>query len=147
MTKAAVKFLQTYVKEMIDVGGENLPKAISVQLGANLGKMYQKKDILSFEKGLKKMYKVLKGKPRILKIDDNTFDITIKYKGNFCPIGGSWNSKIAKLFQDSVCIPYTQGFLTSYNASKTYKTEIKKCILFNGNSFCKWMLHLEKKQQ
>ena len=147
MTKAAVKFLQAYIKEMMDLGGQNLPKAISSELGAKLGQMYQKKDILNFEKGLKKMYKVLNGKPKILKIDDKTYDITINYKRNFCPIGGHHNPQFAKQFQDSVCTPYTIGFLNSYDASKKYKGEIEKCIISSGNCYCKYILHMEEKLQ
>jgi len=146
MTKAAVKFLQAYFKAMMDFGNQDTSKAISTDLGAKLGKMYQKMNIVNFEKGLKKMYKVLKGKPKILKIDDKNYDVTITYKKPFCPIGGSWNIKIAKQFQDSVCIPYTQSFLNSFEPNYKFKGEIKKCILFNGTSFCKYKLHIEEEE-
>ena len=32
--KDVLKFFQAYIKEMIDVGGNNLPKAISVKSGS-----------------------------------------------------------------------------------------------------------------
>ena len=41
----ALKFFQSYIKEMIDVGGANLPKSISASLGAKLGKILQKKGV------------------------------------------------------------------------------------------------------
>jgi len=142
MAKAAMKFLQAYVKNMVEIGGQNLPKAISADLGAKLSQMYQKRDIADFEKGLKKMYKALNGKPKILKIDDKTYDITIKYQRNSCPIGGHHNPQFAKQFQDSVCSPYTIGFLNSYDASKKYKGVIEKCIISSGNCYCKYILHM-----
>ena len=36
MTKDALKFFQAFINEMIDVGGANLPKSISMKLGTQI---------------------------------------------------------------------------------------------------------------
>ena len=43
--KDALKFFQAFINEMIDVGGVNLPKSISVSLGAKLGKILKGRGI------------------------------------------------------------------------------------------------------
>ncbi|GAH80770.1 unnamed protein product, partial [marine sediment metagenome] len=48
MTKVSfntLKLFQAYIKEMIEVGGENLPKILSATLGAKLGKAYKERGI------------------------------------------------------------------------------------------------------
>ena len=51
----ALKFFQAYIKEMIDVGGVNLPKSISVSLGAKLGKLLRERGLIGLENSLKKI--------------------------------------------------------------------------------------------
>ena len=74
MTTDALKFFQAYIKEMIDIGGENLPKTISAGLGANLAKIYKEKGISTIEAGLKESYSVLDAKTQVTKINDHTFE-------------------------------------------------------------------------
>ena len=84
--KDVLKFFQAYIKEMIDVGGENLPKAISVKSGSKLGRFYKGRGTsLDMEIILKLFYSGLKGKPTIKKLDDNTYDVSVKYSKKFCP--------------------------------------------------------------
>lgn len=147
MSKDALKFLQSYVRELVDVGGENLPKSISIKLGQKLGQLYKSKGITSYEKGLMGMYKVMNGKPTVTQIDDNNYEVTVKYKNNFCPVGGTLNCEIAELFQNSICIPYTQGFLTSLNPLFKYGGKVQKCIINDNNKFCQYTLHLEEKEK
>ena len=78
MSLDAIKFLQAYIKEMISVGGENLPKTISTTLGAKLGKLYKSKGIKGVEDGLKQCYKVLGSKANIVKISDKKYKVSIK---------------------------------------------------------------------
>ena len=132
---------------MCEVGGPNLPKSISIKLGQKLGLLYKSNGVTTYEKGLKEMYKVMNGTPKVIKIDDNTYNVSVKYRKNFCPVGGTLNRKIAELFQDSICIPYTQGFLTSLNPQFKYIGVIKKCILQDNNKLCQYTLHLEEKEK
>ncbi|MHA2129859.1 MAG: hypothetical protein ACW99L_07805, partial [Promethearchaeota archaeon] len=93
----ALKFFQAYVKEMIDVGGANLPKSISASLGAKLGKLLKERGVTGIENSLKKIYKVLKAKIKIIRINDSMLEITLKYKKSFCPIGGKIKPDRAEL--------------------------------------------------
>ncbi len=131
---------------MIDIGGENLPKAISTKSGAKLGKYYKKKGVsLNIGNTLKQVYSVLNGKPIINQIDENTYEVIIKYPKKFCPIGGSYNPSRAPIFQENICIPYTRGFLNELFPQFITKSEILKCILQNNNKSCHYILKLKRK--
>ena len=93
------------------------------------------------------MYKVMNGKSKIFQVDDKTYEVTVKYPKNFCPVGGTLNRKVAELFQESICKPYTQGFLTSFNPEFKYIGDIHKCIIDDNNKFCQYTLHLEEKEK
>jgi len=131
MTTDALKFLQAYIKEMISIGGENLPKTISARLGAKLAKLYKEKGISSIDSGLKKSYTVL--------------DATAQIK-KFCPIGGKYDPEKADLIQKSVCIPYTVGFLNEMDPQFKYKWDIHECILNTNTNYCRYTLYLEKRE-
>ncbi|MHA2129858.1 MAG: hypothetical protein ACW99L_07800 [Promethearchaeota archaeon] len=74
--KDALKFFQTYIKEMVDVGGKNLPIAISSKLGSKLGKFYKgKKSSLEIDVALNQMYIALNAKPSIKKLDNENYEI------------------------------------------------------------------------
>lgn len=145
MTTDALKFFQAYIKEMIDIGGENLPKTISAGLGANLAKIYKERGISTIEAGLKESYSVLDAKTHITKINDNTFEVLTKHRKKFCPIGGKFNPNRAELIQKSVCIPYTVGFLNELDPDFKYNWTIHDCILENNENCCRYTLYLDKK--
>ena len=141
----ALKFFQSYIKEMIDVGGANLPKSISASLGAKLGKLLQKKGVTGLENSLKRIYNVLNAKTSIKAIDDNTLEISLKYSKRFCPIGGKYNPDKSELIQNTICIPYTVAILNSSHPEFRYSVEIKECILNSNNKFCRYVLVKEQK--
>lgn len=141
MVKDALKFFHAYINEMIDLGGKDLPKTVSTALGAKLANIYKKKEITGLEPALSQIYKVLGGKVSIKKIDENTYDINLKYAKKFCPIGGKKNPKLAKTIQESICIPYTRSFLANLIPNYTFEAEIKECILEeNNNRYCHYIL-------
>lgn len=141
----ALKFFQAYIKEMIDLGGPNLPKSISASLGAKLGKILQKKGVTVLENTLNRIYAVLNAKTSIKSIDDNTLEISLKYSNRFCPIGGKYNPDKSDLIQNSICIPYTAAILNSTHPEFKYTAEIKECILNSNNRHCKYILFKEPK--
>jgi len=141
----ALKFFQAYIKEMIDLGGANLPKSISASLGAKLGKILQKKGVTSLDDSLKRIYNVLNAKTTIKTIDDNTLDISLKYSKRFCPIGGKYNPDKSDLIQNTICIPYTVAILNSAHPEFKYTSEIKECILNSNNRHCRYVLFKEPK--
>ncbi|MFX0024387.1 MAG: hypothetical protein ACFE9S_18860 [Candidatus Hermodarchaeota archaeon] len=141
----ALKFFQAYIKEMIDLGGANLPKSISASLGAKLGKLLQKRGVTSLENSLKRIYNVLNAKTTIKPIDDNTLEISLKYSHRFCPIGGKYNPDKSELIQNTICYPYTAAILNSSHPEFKYSAEIKECILNTNNRHCKYILYKEPK--
>lgn len=142
----ALKFFITWISQCIEVGGPNLPKTISTLLGSKLAKIYKQRGINSFEKALKTSYGVLKGAADIVKKDENTFDVKVKYAKNFCPIGGKYDPNKAELFQKSICTPFTMGFLNAVDTKYKYEGEIHECILNSTGCMCQYTLHLEEKE-
>ena len=145
MVKDALKFFHAYVNEMIEVGGENLPRAVSTKLGAKLAALYKEKGINNLTTALETAYKALGASTSIKKIDENTYLIQLKHSKKFCPIGGKRNPTNAKTIQESICFPYTRSFLTSLFPEFQFETEIKECIVDNSNSHCKYKLKVKKR--
>lgn len=147
MPRDALKFFQAYIYEMIDIGGDNLPKAISTKSGAKLGKLYKRKGMpLNIESALNQIYTALKAKPMIKKLNDNTYEVVVKYRKKFCPIGGAPNRSRAKIFQENICIPYTRGFLNELFPQYKFDSEILNCIPLNDQRTCHYILKIQKKQ-
>ncbi|MFX0029528.1 MAG: hypothetical protein ACFE8B_09980 [Candidatus Hermodarchaeota archaeon] len=131
---------------MIDVGGNNLPKAISSKTGAKLGKLYKKKELpLDIKNALIQIYRALNAKPKVIRINDNTYEVIIKYRKKFCPIGGSGNSSHATLFQENICRPYTRGFLNELFPNYKFESDILNCIPLNNHKTCHYILKVENK--
>ncbi|MFX1281607.1 MAG: hypothetical protein ACFFA3_19815 [Promethearchaeota archaeon] len=140
-----LKFFQAYIKEMIDIGGDNLPKAISVKSGSKLGKFYKEKGFpLDLEVVLKQFYTGLRGNPTIKKIDENNYEVIVKYAKKFCPIGGSYNPSRGTVFQESICIPYTKGFLSEIFPQITTEAEFINCIPLNNKRTCHFILKVKQ---
>ena len=129
---------------MIDVGGANLPKSISVSLGAKLGKLLKKRGVTGLENSLQQIYTVINAKTKIKPIDDNTREVTLKHGSNFCPLGGKYNPERAHLIQDTICIPYTKSMLKSLELDTKYKIEITDCILKTNDKICQYRLRIKE---
>ena len=144
MEKDALKFFQAYIKEMIDLGGDNLPRAIATKSGAKLGKLYKKRGLaLDFKTALKQAYIALKAKPIITKLNEQTYDVILKYSKKFCPIGGSYNPSRASIFQNNICRPYTLGFLNEIIPQFKIKIDFKNCIVASNQKTCHYILRME----
>lgn len=132
---------------MIDIGGNNLPKAISTKSGSKLGKLYKKRVLtLDISVALKQIYSVLRGKTLINKLNDDTYEVIIRYSKKFCPIGGAHNPSRASIFQENICIPYTRGFLNELFPQFTFESEILNCIPLNNQRTCHYILKIKNKK-
>ncbi|MFW9770881.1 MAG: hypothetical protein ACFFEO_01755 [Candidatus Thorarchaeota archaeon] len=148
MVKDALKFFHAYINEMIDLGGENLPRAVSTKLGSKLADIIKAKGYIGLEPALKQIYKVLGAKTSIKKIDDHSYDIVLRYSKRFCPIGGKRNPKQAKIIQNNLCIPYTKSFLSSLLPNFLFEAHIKECILDeHSNRHCNYLLETKLKNE
>ncbi|MFW9828751.1 MAG: hypothetical protein ACFFEY_14255 [Candidatus Thorarchaeota archaeon] len=141
----ALKFFHNFVREMIDVGGQNLPKSISVSLGAKLGKLLKKRGLSNLEESLKKIYTVLNAKTKVHHVNEDTLDISLRYRSNFCPLGGKYNPERAKLIQEILCVPYTIAILNSLNSDYKYNIDVNECILNSHNKVCRYSLYKKLK--
>ncbi|MFX1312030.1 MAG: hypothetical protein ACFFHD_05410 [Promethearchaeota archaeon] len=142
----ALRFFQNFIREMIDIGGPNLPKSISASLGAKLGKIYKERGISGIENGLTRIYNGLNAKPKIESIGDNILEIIVTYPKRFCPIGGYNNPKWAKVIQETICLPYTIAILNTLNSDLKYSIEGRDCILTSNNKTCHYILKIEEKK-
>jgi hypothetical protein len=131
---------------MIDLGGPNLPKTISTRLGAKLAKIYHKMGITDVIEGLRESYRAIKGNSEIEKIGTNIYQVKTKYLRKFCPIGGSPKAgNQAALVQESICKPFTIGFLSELDPSFKYTGVVEECILDSNTKACRFTLQLENK--
>jgi len=148
MSKDALKFFQAFLKEMIEIGGPNFPKSISSELGAKLAKIYKGRGIYGIEHGLRLSYKAMDANPKIERLNQNTLEIKMKYPKSFCPIGGKFrnDAEHAEMIQNSICFPYTYGFLNEMDSNFKYNGTIKECILKNNRDICHYILELEEKK-
>ncbi|MFX1304922.1 MAG: hypothetical protein ACFFBV_06050 [Promethearchaeota archaeon] len=143
--KDALKFFQVYIKEMIDIGGKNLPKTISSKLGTKLGKMYKDRGYtLDIGTALKQIYFALNGKPVIKRLNENSYEVKVRYPRKFCPVGGAYNPSRAPIFQENICIPYTRGFLNQLFPQLTFGEEFLNCIPLNNQRICHYILKIKK---
>ena len=100
--------------------------------------------IKSLEDSLQKIYSVLNAKTKINNIDNNTREITLKYRSNFCPLGGKYNPDRAELIQKTICIPYTKAMLNSLNPDTKYKIELVDCIVKSNSKNCQYILRVKE---
>ena len=146
MDKDALKFFHAYINEMIEVGGENLPRAVSTKLGSKLGELYKKRGLNnSIETALKRSYKVLGATPTIKKVDESIYEVSIKHSKKFCPIGGKRNPSQATIIQDNICYPYTRSFLITMFPELEFHAKINRCILTDNDRYCKYTLKVSEK--
>ncbi|KKM94573.1 hypothetical protein LCGC14_1197000 [marine sediment metagenome] len=122
-----------------------MPKAISVKSGSKLGKFYKARgSIFDMEVVLKQFYAGLKGKPTIKKLDDNTYDVSVKYSKKFCPIGGIHNPSRGSVFQENICIPYMRRFLSEIFPHLTTESDFLNCIPLNNQRTCNYILKVKE---
>jgi len=132
---------------MIEIGGENLPKAISTKSGAKLGKLYKERGIsLDIGNTLKQLYSVLRAKPVIKQLNEKTYEVIVRYSKKFCPIGGAYNPSRAPIFQENICIPYTRGFLNEIFPQFMFESDILNCIPLNNQHTCHYILKIKNKK-
>lgn len=139
-------FFQAFINEMVDVGGANLPKSISVSLGAKLGKILRERGVTGIENSLMRIYNALKAKIRINVNDDNSYDIYLKFSKKFCPIGGKLNPERANIIQETICIPYTTSILNTIHPDLRFHPDFKECIVRSNDNICHYHLKTEEKR-
>ena len=141
MTKDVLKFFQAFIWEMVDIGGENLPRSISSNLGSRLARLYKERNSnANLEQHLKLIYAGLNAKLTLKSSKNKIYEIIIKYPNKFCPIGGCYYPGRADLVRNNICLPYTKGFLKALSPDFQFKIEIKNCIVSDNSKVCRYIL-------
>ena len=142
-TTDIIKFFQAFVRQMVKIGGKNLPKTISSSLGSELGKSYLKKNVLDWKKALTGMITAMGGKLEIVEKEGSWLLIS-HYPTEFCPIGGKPDSVRFADTTDSICIPYLTGYLQGLRQKLTQNPLLTKCIVRDGGKTCEFQIELAK---
>ena len=142
MSNEALKFFHNFIKEMIQIGGANLPKTVSSRLGTKLAQVYKEKGIVSITDALKESYEAIKGWTSVDREDDS-IQVSIKFLKKTCPLGGKYDPDKAGLIQDSICVPYMEAFLKEIDPENEYEEEIEQCIVADNKRTCRYILTLK----
>ncbi len=143
MTTDIIKFFQAFIRQMIKVGGKNLPKTISSSLGGELGKYYLKNNVLDGKTALTGMIEGMGGKLEIIE-QNNAWILKIQYPVEFCPIGGKQDTVRFEDTTQSVCIPYLVGYLQALKMKLTQNPTLNKCIVRDGGCNCEFQVEFTK---
>ncbi len=138
-----IKFFQAFIRQMVKVGGGNLPKTISSSLGGELGKSYLKKNVRDWKKAITGMIEGMGGKLEIVEKEGSWLLIS-QYPSEFCPIGGKQDSVRFASTTDSVCIPYISGYLLALRLKLKRNPILNKCIVKDGGKTCEFQVEFAK---
>ncbi len=132
-----LKFFQSFIANMVQMGGINLVKSNATMLGRNLGDIYKKRGITDASKALKSMFRAMGGKTVTITADkDNGLTVDTDFGEEFCPIGGSVKPKRHDMFFEGICRPYATGFLSSFKPGSKIDLVCKSCVLRDADSKC-----------
>jgi hypothetical protein len=146
-----LKFFQSFIASMVQIGGINLPKSVSTMLGRNLGEVYKKRAVTDPKEALESMFKAMGGvNVTFQPLDDENveaddaevqameigFKVTTEYPTAFCSIGGSFKPKRFNMFFEGICQPYAAAFLSSFRPRNKITLTCEKCVLKDGDNKC-----------
>jgi len=150
-----LKFFQSFIASMVQIGGINLPKSVSTMLGRNLGEVYKKRGVTDPKEALESMFKAMGGvNVTFQPLDEETgevqsvegeevngsmetgFSVTTEYPTEFCSIGGGLKPKRYNLFFEGICQPYASAFLASFRPGSKITLTNEKCVLKDGDNKC-----------
>ncbi|HME56009.1 MAG TPA: hypothetical protein VKM55_27645 [Candidatus Lokiarchaeia archaeon] len=142
-----LKFFQSFIASMVQIGGINLPKSVSTMLGRNLGEVYKKRGVTDPKEALGSMFKAMGGESVMFEpLEEETgedilpmengFKVTTEYATEFCPIGGGLKPKRHSLFFEGICQPYASAFLASFRPGSKITLTCDRCVLKDGDNKC-----------
>ncbi|NMC06345.1 MAG: hypothetical protein GYA24_14100 [Candidatus Lokiarchaeota archaeon] len=132
-----LKFFQSFIASMVQLGGINLLKSNSTMLGRNLGDIYKKRGVNDYHDALKSMFRAMGGKSVTMTDDEaGGFIVDTEYEAEFCPIGGSVKPKRFEMFFEGICRPYAVGFLSTFKPGTKVEIACKSCVLKDAGNKC-----------
>ena len=132
-----LKFFQSFIASMVEIGGINLPRSVSSKLGRNLGEIYKKRGVNDVKTAIKSMFKAMGGEDVEFEESETGFTVITRYPSDFCPIGGSLKPKRHDMFVESICYPYARGFLSTFLPNTKIDLACKQCVLATGDNECR----------
>ncbi|MHA1683169.1 MAG: hypothetical protein ACTSUE_19675 [Promethearchaeota archaeon] len=139
-----IKFFQSFIAQMVEIGGINLPRSIATKLGRNLGDLYKKKGTGNYKDALTSMFRGMGGETKSFIENEGGFTIEIEYPNPFCPIGGAKKPQRFNIFTEAICRPYAVGFLSAFLPSNKIHIKFDKCILKGDDNKCCINANLKK---
>nr|MDO8118752.1 hypothetical protein [Candidatus Sigynarchaeota archaeon] len=131
-----LKFFQSYIAQMIDIGGMNFPRIVSTKLGRNLGDIYKNRNVCESD-ALKEMFKAMGGVTTDVKDVPGGIEVTTQFPRDFCSIGGGLKPRRHSLIFEGICSPYATGFLSAFRPGKSIKVTCLNCITKDQGNTCK----------
>jgi hypothetical protein len=132
-----LKFFQSFIASMVQMGGINLLRSNSTMLGRNLGEIYKKRGITDSNQALQSMFKAMGGKTVTISNDhEGTLTVATEFETEYCPIGGSVKPKRHEMFFEGICKPYAVGFLSTFKPGSKISVSCKSCVLKSVDSKC-----------
>jgi hypothetical protein len=151
-----LKFFQSFIASMVQIGGINLPKTVSTMLGHHLGEVYKQRGVTDPKVALESMFKAMGGQnvefhpiggeneelqpepeeAEAPQATDLGFTITTEYPEEFCPIGGEYKPKRHAMFFEGICQPYATAFLSAFRPGTKITLTCEKCVLRDGDKKC-----------
>ncbi|MBN2151804.1 MAG: hypothetical protein JW839_10180 [Candidatus Lokiarchaeota archaeon] len=132
-----LKFFQSFIASLVQMGGINLLRSNSTMLGRNLGEIYKKRGVTDFHTALKSMFRAMGGKTVEITDDkEGGFTVETDFGETFCPIGGAVKPKRHEMFFEGICKPYAIGFLSAFKQGARLEIACKSCVLKDADSKC-----------
>lgn len=132
-----IKFFQSFIAAMIEIGGINLPRSIASKLGRNLGEIYTKKGVEDWKIAIKGMFRAMGSvSTEFEKDDEDDTIVTTKYPKAFCSIGGKPKERRYNMFTEAICKPYAKGFISAFRPDYKLQIESEKCVLKGDDNLC-----------
>ena len=133
-----LKFFQSFIANMVQMGGINLLKSNSTMLGRNLGEIYKKRGTTDVHAALKSMFHAMAGKTvEIADEKGGGFTVNTEFETDYCPIGGTVKPKRHDMFFEGICKPYAVGFISAFKPGAKIDLVCKSCVLKTGGNKCK----------
>ena len=139
-----LKFFQSFIASMVQIGGINLPKSVSTMLGRNLGQVYTNRGETDPKVALESMFKAMGADNVQFQPNEGTedesmdfgFTVTTEYPSEFCPIGGELKPKRHGMFFEGICQPYASAFLSTFRPGAKVNLTCDRCVLRDGDNKC-----------
>ncbi|HMF30277.1 MAG TPA: hypothetical protein VKK79_02595 [Candidatus Lokiarchaeia archaeon] len=130
-----IKFFQSYIRQMVKIGGINLPKTISSAMGHDLAIRYLDHGVADWKEGLTGMISGMGGSIEINE-EEGHWTAKILYPTEFCPIGGQPGEQRSEVTAEAICKPYVSGFINAFGPKVAGTIKVNECMVRDCGNCC-----------